>query len=152
MVIFTGIYICMISDAYVKVEVFDGTTRVYQETTSTKHKTLFPSFNERFHFKLTDQQKKSSCLIISVKHRPSWTAGRKILLGQLSFSFRSMGEELTHWKSTLSSGKDVEMMHSLRPAVEMPRKFRSEKTKGQDIIDVLSDEENLLEDEDDLLL
>ena len=142
----------MISDPYVKVEVFDGTTRVFQETTNAKHKTLFPIFDERFHFKLTDQQKKSSCLIISVKHRPGWTAGRKVLLGQLSFGFRSMGDELTHWKSTLSSGKDVEMMHSLRPAVEMPKKYPSRKTKDQDIIDVLSEEENLLEDEDDLLL
>ena len=135
-----------------KVEVFDGTTRIFQETTNTKHKTLFPVFNERFHFKLADQQKKSVCLIISVKHRPSWSAGKKVVIGQLSFSFRSMGEELQHWKSTLSSGKDVEMMHSLRAAVEVPRKRPSKKSKGQDIIDVLSEEENLLEDEDDLLL
>jgi Ca2+-dependent lipid-binding protein len=141
-----------ILDPYVKVEVFDGTTRIFQETTNAKHKTLFPVFNERFHFKLSDQQKKSVCLIISVKHRPSWTAGRKVVIGQLSFSFRSMGDELQHWKSTLSSGKDVEMMHSLRAAVEVPRKRPSKKTKGQDIIDVLSEEENLLEDEDDILL
>ena len=140
------------ANPYVKVEVFDGTTRIFQETTNTKHKTLFPVFNEIFHFKLTDQQKKSVSLIISVKHRPSWTAGRKVVIGQLNFSFRSMGDELEHWKSTLSSGKDVEMMHSLRAAVEVPRKRPSKKTKGQDIIDVLSEEENLLEDEDDILL
>ena len=135
-----------------KIEVFDGTSRVFLETTSAKNRTLFPIFNERFHFKLTDQQKKSVCLIVSVKHRPSWSAGRKVVIGQLSFSYRSIGDELSHWQSTLSSGNDVEMMHSLRPAVEMPRKRPSKETQGQDIIDVLSDEENLLEDEDDLLL
>ena len=87
-----------------------------------------------------------------MKHRPGWSAGRKVVIGQLSFSFRSLGDELTHWKSTLSSGKDVVMMHNLRPAVEIPKKYRSKKAKDVDIIDVLSDEENLLEDEDDLLL
>lgn len=144
--------IVFFEDPYVKVEVFDGTTRIFQETTNAKHKTLFPVFNERFHFKLTDRQKKTVCLIISVKHRSNWSAGRKVIIGQLSFSFRSIGNELTHWQSALSSGKDVEMMHSLHSAVEMPRKYPSKKTKAQDIVDVLSEEENLLEDEDDLLL
>ena len=44
-------------DPYVKVEVFDNTSRVFQETTNTKYKTLFPIFNERFQFELANEQK-----------------------------------------------------------------------------------------------
>ena len=140
-----------IPDPYVKVEVFDGAVRYFQDTTSTKSKTLFPVFNERFQFELTDQQKKSICLIISVKHRLSW-GGKKQVIGQLSFSFRSIGNELLHWQSALSSGTDIEMMHPLRNAVETPKKHCLQSQRGQEIVDQLSDEENLLETEDDRLL
>lgn len=138
------------ANPYVKIEAFDGADRFFQETTDTKRKTLFPVFNEIFQFNLVNQQKKTVCLIISVKHRPSW-GGKKSIIGQLSFSFRSIGEELSHWKTTLSSGKDVAMMHNLRAAVEMPRKHRK-LSRGGEIVDVLTDEENLSETEDDRLL
>ena len=132
------------------MEAFEGPARFFQETTDVKSKTLFPIFNERFKFRLSEQQKKTVRLIVSVKHRSSW-GGKKQTIGQISFSFRSIGDELLHWQTALSSSKDVEMMHHLHGAVEMPQKH-STKARGEEVVDVLSDEENLLEGEEDRLL
>ena len=113
---------------------------------------MFPVFEEEFHFPFKETQKKSLCLIVSVKHRPSWRSGKKTVIGQLSFSSRSIGSEQTHWQSALSSGSNISLMHVLRPAVDMPRKHVSKRSHCEDLYDILSEEENLMEEEDDVLL
>ena len=111
-----GMDIGGLSDPYVSVHLYNNGKREYKWKSSIKHKTLFPVYNESFHFDIRGMNIESLQLEIRVKDHDR--VGQNDMIGVVMLGKESDHHTgRTHWMEMISSPcNQITFWHSIEKA------------------------------------